>query len=263
MSFTSDKKELRRILNSHKIGECTTEEETAFISVFFRLYHPDWYNKTQGLMQVVTYKIKAETDHQAVGRCFWLILENGVEDDIGFNKLNAHPADKEQYMRQNIAAACRTAVKQPSIKPFRDSILKKFKEDLPVYSDLSGKPILDKGDFHIDHYELTFEDLVEKWIEIKGMEYLYQKINMNDHMSTITKFVDENLVEEFVQYHDQHTHLRVVTKEENLSLLKKKEKHRKEWVGVGNKHRHFLFYLFAITSIPSFSISLSRKGLRC
>lgn len=45
MSFTSDKKELRRILNSHKIGECTTEEETAFISVFFRLYHPDWYNK--------------------------------------------------------------------------------------------------------------------------------------------------------------------------------------------------------------------------
>ena len=226
MSFTSDKKELRRILNSHKIGECTTEEETAFISVFFRLYHPDWYNKTQGLMQVVTYKIKAETDHQAVGRCFWLILENGVEDDIGFNKLNAHPADKEQYMRQNIAAACRTAVKQPSIKPFRDSILKKFKEDLPVYSDLSGKPILDKEDFHIDYYELTFEDLVEKWIEIKGMEYLYQKINMNDHMSTITKFVDENLVEEFVQYHDQHTHLRVVTKEENLSLLKKKKKQK-------------------------------------
>lgn len=138
--------------------------------------------------------------------------------------MNAHPADKEQYMRKNIAAACRTAVKQPSINPFRDNILKKFKEGLPVYSDLSGKPILDKGDFHIDHYDLTFEDLVEKWIEIKGMEYLYQRINMNDHMSTITKFVDENLVEEFVQYHDQHTHLRVVTKEENLSLLKKKKK---------------------------------------
>ena len=89
---------------------------------------------------------------------------------------------------------------------------------------MSGKPILDKGDFHIDHYDLTFEDLVEKWIEIKGMEYLYQRINMNDHMSTITKFVDENLVGEFVQYHDQHTHLRVVTKEENLSLLKKNKK---------------------------------------
>ena len=224
MRFTSDKNELRRILNSHKIGECTTEEETAFITVFFRLYHPDWYNKTQGLMQVVTYKIKAETKHRSDGRCFWLILENGAEEDIGFRILNAHPADKEQYMRKNIAAACRTAVKQPSINPFRDNILKKFKEGLPVYSDLSGKPILDKGDFHIDHYDLTFEDLVEKWIEIKGMKYLYQRINMNDHMSTITKFVDENLVEEFVQYHDQHTHLRVVTKEENLSLLKKNKK---------------------------------------
>ena len=103
MSFTSDKKELRRILNSHKIGECTTEEETAFITVFFRLYHPDWYNKTQGLMQVVTYKIKAETKHRSDGRCFWLILENGAEEDIGFRILNAHPADKEQYMRKNIA----------------------------------------------------------------------------------------------------------------------------------------------------------------
>lgn len=224
MSFTSDKNELRRILNSHKIGERTTEEETAFITAFFRRYHPEWYIKTQGLMQVVTYKIKAETDHQKPGRCFWLILENGAEEDIGYGRLHARSVDNKKYMRQNIAAACRTAVKQPSIKTFRDSILKKFKEGLPVYSDLSGKPILDEGDFHIDHYDLTFEDLVEKWIEIKGMEYLYQRINMNDHMSTITKFVDENLVEEFVQYHDQHTHLRVVTKEENLSLLKKIKK---------------------------------------
>ena len=172
MNFTSGRNELKRILNSHKIGECTTEEETAFITVFFRLYHPDWYNKTQGLMQVVTYKIKAETKHRSDGRCFWLILENGAEEDIGFRILNAHPADKEQCMRKNIAAACRTAVKQPSINPFRDNILKKFKEGLPVYSDLSGKPILDKGDFHIDHYDLTFEDLVEKW-EFQERKILY------------------------------------------------------------------------------------------
>lgn len=160
MNFTSGKNELKRILNSHKIGECTTEEETAFITTFFRRYHPEWYIKTQGLMLVVTYKIKAETGHKKPGRCFWLILENGAEEDIGYGRLHAHPVDKKKYMRQNIAAACRTAVKQPCIKPFRERILKKFKEGLPVYSDLSGKPILDKGDFHVDHYDLTFEDLV-------------------------------------------------------------------------------------------------------
>lgn len=224
MNFTSGRNELKRILNSHKIGECTTEEETAFITTFFRRYHPEWYIKTQGLMLVVTYKITAEKDHKANGRCFWLVLENGEKVDIGYNQLRAHLVDKEQYMRQNIAAACRTAVKLPSIKPFRDRILKKFKEGLPVYSDLSGKSILDKGDFHVDYYNLTFEELVDNWMKIKGMEYLYQRINMNEQMSTITKFVDENLVEEFVQYHDQHTHLRVVTKEENLSLLKKNKK---------------------------------------
>ena len=114
MNFTSGKNELKRILNSHKIGECTTEEETAFITTFFRRYHPEWYIKTQGLMLVVTYKITAETDHKANGRCFWLVLENGEKVDIGYSQLRAHLVDKEQYMRQNIAAACRTAVKLPS-----------------------------------------------------------------------------------------------------------------------------------------------------
>lgn len=58
MSFTSDKNELRRILNSHKIGECTTEEETAFITVFFRLYHPDWYNKLRVLCRLLHIRLK-------------------------------------------------------------------------------------------------------------------------------------------------------------------------------------------------------------
>ncbi len=89
MNFTSGRNELKRILNSHKIGECTTEEETAFITTFFRRYHPEWYIKTQGLMQVVTYKITAETDHRANGRCFWLVLENGEKVDIGYNQLRA------------------------------------------------------------------------------------------------------------------------------------------------------------------------------
>ena len=53
MNCTSGKNKLKTILNSHKIGEYTTEEETAFMTDFFRLYHPDWYDKTLGLMRVV------------------------------------------------------------------------------------------------------------------------------------------------------------------------------------------------------------------
>ena len=47
-------------------------------------------------MLVVTYKITAETDHKANGRCFWLVLENGEKVDIGYNQLRAHLVDKEQ-----------------------------------------------------------------------------------------------------------------------------------------------------------------------
>lgn len=49
MNCTSGKNKLKTILNSHKIGEYTTEEETAFMTDFFRLYHPDWYDKNQVL----------------------------------------------------------------------------------------------------------------------------------------------------------------------------------------------------------------------
>ena len=223
MNCTSGKNKLKTILNSHKIGEYTTEEETAFMTDFYRLYHPEWYDKTLGLMRVVKYIIKAETNHRANGKCFWLILENGVMEDIGFSKLKAHPANNEQYMWQNIAAACRTAVQQSIIEPFRKSILKKNNENIPVYSDLSGDRILNKGDFQVDHYDVTFKELVNKWIEIIGLEYLYQRISMNDYSSTVTKFVDDKLVKEFVLFHDKNTHLRVVTKKENLSLLKKQK----------------------------------------
>ena len=54
MNFTSGRNELKRILNSHKIGECTTEEETAFITTFFRRYHPEWYIKNH-LLEYIVY----------------------------------------------------------------------------------------------------------------------------------------------------------------------------------------------------------------
>lgn len=121
-----------------------------------------------------------------------------------------------QYARRNIAAACRRSIAEPCILPLYNQIKQKFINGIPVTSDYSNKIICTISDVQIDHYDLTFEELVSKWIDIKGLDYLFGKVNMGDQQSTITEFVDKNLNNEFVDFHNKHTHLRVVTKEENL-----------------------------------------------
>lgn len=220
MSFTSEKDTVKKILNSHKVGEFTTEEETLIISAFFRAFHPDWYDKTLG-MKVIKYSIEPETTYRRNGRCFFLIREDGEKEDIGYGKLSAKLQDVGKIKFNNIASACRYAIEEPCIKPKRDAVVKALNEGVEVKSNLSGKNITFKTGFQIDHYNENFETLVQKWIDLKGIDYLFSKINMGEHNSTITRFIDDKINEEFVDFHNKHTHLRVVTREENLSLLRK------------------------------------------
>lgn len=85
-TFDEEKKELSAILNKHKIGDYTSEEETTIITSFFRQYHPEWYEKTK-CMEVVKYNIISNNHHCRNGRCFELELSNGYKDDIGYGSL--------------------------------------------------------------------------------------------------------------------------------------------------------------------------------
>lgn len=219
-NFTSRKKKLTEILNAHGIGYQTTPEETSFITAFFRQFHQDWAEKTRG-MDVVTYIITEVHSHCKNGRCFFYKLENGFCCDIGFGSLTAKPKNPAKYARSNVAAACRHAIVYTCIRPITKKVEKMFKEGKTVRSEYSNKPIDRIEDVQIDHYDLSFQDLVSKWINIKGLDYLYSKVNMDDHSGTVTKFLDENLNKEFVKFHDKNTHLRVVSIKENLSELKK------------------------------------------
>lgn len=218
MNFTTKKKIVRNILRSHKIGEVTTTEETNFISSFFRIHHPDWYIKTRGI-KVVAYHVMQDSVYKT--NCFYFELEDGSTDDIGYGTLRAKPQDTIRYKRDNICAACRNAIDDIIIKPLRNEIIRKIKAGEPVYSDCSGVLIKDTSNFQIDHYDLCFDELVTMFIEEKGLDYLYERINMGEAQSTVTKFTDNEVKKEFICLHEKNTHLIVVTKNENLSDLKK------------------------------------------
>lgn len=217
MTFTQQKENIRNILKGHNVGECTTEEETRSVTAFLRRYHPEWYHKTIG-QRVLTYHIIRASKYSTI--CFQLETEGGIKDDISFSILTAKPKDVLRYKRENICQACRTAIDAPCIKPLRDEIIKKIKNGTSIYSEYSGKQITDSKDVHIDHFNVCFDDLVTMWIDKKGLDFLFENINMKEHLSTITRYTDQTLADEFIAFHNQHTHLRIVTRSENLCDLR-------------------------------------------
>ena len=214
--FYRKEKKVRKILNSYNIGDATTKEDTDFISSFFRIYHPDWYIKTKGI-DVVTYRVMEDPVYTT--KYFQLELEDGTKDDIGYGTLRAKPKDPDKYKRDNICAACRNAIDEV-IKQMRNEVLGKINAGIPVYSDYSGEPIPDANSFQIDHYDLCFDELVTMFIDQKGLDFLYENVNMGETLSTVTEFTDKIIKKEFIHLHEKNTHLRVVTKNENLSELR-------------------------------------------
>lgn len=76
-------------------------------------------------------------------------------------------------------------------------------------------------DLHIDHYDKPFKDIVDDFINQEGRESLFSKINMGEQDSPTTRFMDSEIINKFISFHNANTHLRVITRKENLSLARK------------------------------------------
>jgi hypothetical protein len=65
------------------------------------------------------------------------------------------------------------------------------------------------------------------WISDKDIDELYNKTNKSVsgvNSGTHSYFVDENIIADFIEFHNKNTHLRAVSKRANLSDLRKKNK---------------------------------------
>lgn len=116
--------------------------------------------------------------------------------------------------RQIIARACRLAV-WPEIKEMRDKI------KLPFICPITGEIINDKKKIHVDHYDLKFSDLLDKWLENKDIDYILSKIHIeyNRELKKRCYFVDEKIENDFIDFHNKNTHLRAVSAIANIKIL--------------------------------------------
>ena len=198
-------KKCQEILYKYEAGQkvSDTNEFDFLISIFEG--HTEWEEKKGIGIDYITTKI---TEYK--NRCFEIHLIDGTYNDISYTH-----AIKNRSIRSQIKAACRTAIKH-IISDFRKKNVVWGVTICPI-----TKEILTPDNTHIDHYNLTFNDIYEKWIKNYDEKFLILLLNATDDNSEETKFTDNKIIEDFIQFHNNNTHLRVVSKKANLSTLKK------------------------------------------
>lgn len=113
--------------------------------------------------------------------------------------------------------------------------VKKFKDKLilPCKSAISENIIKDKKNLHIDHFNDDFSKVAYEWMMslkqniedkyhklIDIVHYLYKMIDEKKEY-----FTDKRYSRSFYKWHKEHTHLRAITKNENL----KRDKYCPDW----------------------------------
>ncbi len=199
-----EKQRATTILNNTELDTEVSESDRDFLinNVFSR--HPFWSNKTKG-RKIVSVMVGKAPEHNT--RCFYLIRDDGTSTDIGISR-----CFKKSY--DEIALACREAVR-PVIGDFRANL------KYPLVCPITGKTLNDPSEVHIDHYDLTFSELVKVWAKGKDSEEL-QLEAPGDNKSSV-RFSNIYTVYDFIRFHGTYTHLRAVSKEANLSILRKKK----------------------------------------
>jgi len=188
---------------NHSVSELADYE---FLMNLFR-QHPHYSIKAgSGIKDIVIYLTEFKN------RCFYIIRDDGTSTDISYLVCINGAGTK----KSDINRACRSAI-HPVIVKYRNENVVSGTTVCPI----SGE-ILTYDNVHIDHYDLTFQELFNLWLKGKDINWLHSKLNITtadaEHQ---VFFTDMAIIVNFINFHNQHTHLRAVSKIANLSILRK------------------------------------------
>lgn len=206
--FTMTKKEkaekCKTILNKYAINDTLTDikEKKFLISVFEN--HKEWTKKKgKGVKSI---SIVANI----FNRCFQLNRVDGTSTDISYDA-SINPPTKTATIKK----ACRDAIRNLIVE-YRDANVIYGKSTCDI-----SNTILTKENTHIDHYDLTFNDMFKLWLEKHDLDSLYNQVNETKDNDVVTCFNNENIKLDFINFHNNNSKLRAVTKKSNLSTLRK------------------------------------------
>jgi len=198
MTKTEILNKCKQLLNGNKL---THDDKVFLISVFKN--HSDWDSKKGSNPKDIIIEKTSWGNN-----CFFILREDGTKTDISYIKALTKPSHKKEVL-----IALRYAVKDEIYNYRLNNIV--FGETKCAISN----EILFKDNTHIDHYNLTFNELAKNWLRNKDLNSI--KVNESIDNSYDTYLLDKDLEADFIKYHNENTNLRGVTKTVNLSLNKK------------------------------------------
>ena len=204
MTKAEMKRRCKDILHKLPVGSVIENMDRDFMLTIFE-NHPEWEQKQGvGVSEISTKKTEYGNS------CFYLHRLDGTSTDISYVT-----AIDGKTAISDIRSACRSAIK-PIISAYRDNNVIFNQTKCPITNE-----ILTKDNTHIDHYDLTFEEVFKLWISDKSIDILKRSINPTTDNSIDTYFTDSQIALDFLNFHNNHTHLRAVSKKANLSILRK------------------------------------------
>lgn len=194
----------RHILYKYNVGDTITDINDGYFLLSIFKNHSEWETKKGiGIKSISIINNFFKT------RCFQLNRIDGTSTDISFT----HSISNVSKISE-IKKACRNAIRDEIVK-FRNANVE-FGKTICHFSN----EVLTSENTHIDHYDLSFDEMFSIWAASKDLHYLYSKINETQDNSFTTFFTDNAIINDFVNFHNENCKLRAVSKTANLSILK-------------------------------------------
>ena len=146
-------------------------------------------------------------------KCFFINRVDGSKTDISFGSAITNPTPIKK-----VKSACRFAIREEIVN---------FRKENVVYNEtkcpFTGY-VLTQYNTHIDHYDLTFDEMFNKWVSQEEivLDYLIEQIEETKDNEFETKFKDKDIEIDFIRFHNANSKLRSVSSTANLSMLRHK-----------------------------------------
>lgn len=206
LNFTEKRKRcvfIKKILedSNNYIGQDNYPNIFNFLVDIFKTYHRDWNDKCKG------HPIDRFIVQQASGQhtyCYYLVIGD-TKVDIGMKGLRKN-SYKDSVRKEDIKAACRSAIK-PVIDKFKNQFNYPF--ECPI---MEGEKF-GRNDVDVHHFDKDFDTVVLSWINEKNnIDNICKKINDKSDENCDTHFIDEKLINDFIEYHNCNSKLLLLSK---------------------------------------------------
>ncbi len=200
----------KNILYFGATNSVLSEEEFNFMYGYFESIHHEWKFKLGNGIKSIHRTLDKVTGKY---RAFEIERLDGSKTDISYIVSNI----KTPNLHNDFKKALRYIV-MPQILEFKKNF---FQFPVTKFCEFTGD-IITFSNCHVDHFEPTFDELVNNFIVGNNITDLKNILEPNKDNQTICKLSDKGISKSFFDYHLKNANLQAVSVKANLSILKNK-----------------------------------------